>query len=311
MKKMISVMSYCYNEEENVAEVYRQVKEIFATQLCDYDYEHLFIDNASRDNTVVILKGIAAQDGHVKIIVNTRNFGHIRSPFYGLLQCRGDAVISLAVDLQDPPELILDFVKKWSEGFKIVVGVKKGSREAGWMFALRNLFYRIIGALSEVHQIQDFTGFGLYDKRIMDILRRVDDPYPYFRGLISEVGFEIARIEFVQPARKKGRSKNNFYTLYDIAMLGITNHSKLPLRLATFCGFCFAGVSLFVAVAYLVYKLLCWQTFTLGLAPLVIGLFFIGGVQLIFLGVIGEYIGSIHTQVLKRPLVIEKERVNF
>ncbi|MDD5593444.1 MAG: glycosyltransferase family 2 protein [Candidatus Margulisbacteria bacterium] len=309
--KLISIMTACYNEEENIAEVYRRVKEIFAQKLPMYSYEHVFIDNASTDRTVKILKEIAARDRNVKIIVNSRNFGHIRSPFHGLLQCRGDAVISLVADFQDPPEMIIDLIKKWEAGYKIVVGVKKESREARWMFAVRNLFYRIIGTLSEIEQVRGFTGFGLYDKKVIELLRQIDDPYPYFRGLIADIGFEVARLEYVQPARRQGRTKNNFYTLYDMAMLGITNHSKVPLRLAAMLGFGTAIVSALFAFGYLVYKLIFWDSFSVGIAPLVIGLFFFSAVQLFFIGIIGEYIGAIHTQVLKRPLVIEKERVNF
>lgn len=309
--KLISIITPCYNEEENVEEVYSQVKELFLTKLSNYTYEHIFIDNASKDKTVIILKEIAQRDKNVKIIVNTRNFGHIRSPFYGLLQCTGDAVISLVADLQDPLEMIVDFVEKWEEGYKIVVGVKKESKESRWMFAVRSLFYRIIGMLSEIDQIRQFTGFGLYDKQVINILRKIDDPYPYFRGLIADIGFDIAKIEYIQPVRKRGITKNNFYTLYDMAMLGITNHSKVPLRLATMLGFAVSIGSIFVAFSYFVYKLIFWSSFSVGIAPLVIGFFFFASVQLFFIGILGEYIGSIHTQILKRPLVIEKERINF
>lgn len=309
--KLISIMTACYNEEENVAEVYRQVKELFSRKLSNYAYEHVFIDNASRDRTVPILKEIAAKDKNVRIIVNARNFGHIRSPFHGLLQCRGDAVISLVADLQDPPEMIKDFVKKWEEGYKIVVGVKKQSREFPIMFAVRRFFYNLIGGLSEIKQIPNFTGFGLYDKKVIDILRMIDDPYPYFRGLISDIGFDTAKIEYIQPRRERGVTKNNFYTLYDMAMLGITNHSKVPLRLAAMLGFAVSIGSILVALGYFIYKLVFWNNFSVGIAPLVIGFFFFASVQLFFIGILGEYIGAIHTQVLKRPLVIEKERINF
>jgi glycosyltransferase involved in cell wall biosynthesis len=308
--KLISVVTACYNEEDNVAELYRQVKEVFAG-LKDYHYEHIFIDNASKDRTVPILKEIAQKDHNVKIIVNARNFGHIRSPFYGLLQAHGEAVISIVADLQDPPALIRDFIKKWEEGYKIVAAVKSRSNEPRWMFAVRNLFYRLIGTLSEVEQVRGFTGFGLYDKRVIEIMREIDDPYPYFRGLIADIGFEVARLEFTQPRRWKGITKNNFYTLYDMAMLGITNHSKVPLRLAAMLGFAVALASALFAVGYTIYKLIFWNSFSVGIAPLVIGLFFFSAVQLFFIGIIGEYIGAIHTQVLKRPLVIEKERINF
>jgi polyisoprenyl-phosphate glycosyltransferase len=308
--KLISVVTACFNEEKNVKELYEQVKARFI-DFPQYEYEHIFIDNASKDRTVAILKAIAQTDRRVKIIVNTRNFGHIRSPFHALMQAKGDAVISIVADLQDPPIMIKDFIKKWEEGYKIVIGVKKQSEESPLFFSIRKAYYNLVGRLSEVELINNFTGFGLYDQQVIEALRVIDDPYPYFRGLICEVGFEQAIIEYVQPSRKRGFTKNNFYTLYDLAMLGITNHSKVPLRLATMTGFTVAINSLLVALGYFVYKLIFWKNFQVGMAPLVIGLFFFSSVQLFFIGIIGEYIGSIHTQVLKRPLVIEKERINF
>jgi len=308
--KLISIVTPCYNEEENVEELYQQVKNVF-NGLKDYTYEHIFIDNASTDKTLEILKRIAHQDKNVKIIVNSRNFGHLRSPFYAMLQAKGDAVIPLSADLQDPPSLIPEFIKKWEEGFKIVVAVKKESQESRIMFNLRKLYYNLISKLSEVELIKNFSGFGLYDRKIIEILRNLNDPYPYFRGLIAEIGFEKAIIEYVQLKRKKGKTKNNFYTLYDLAMLGLTSYSKVPLRVATLCGFIMSIVSLLVALGYFIYKILFWQRFSLGIAPLIIGLFFFSSVQLFFLGLLGEYIGAIYTQVLNRPLVIEKERINF
>jgi glycosyltransferase involved in cell wall biosynthesis len=308
--KLISVVTPCYNEEENIQEIYGRVKNVFEA-LDGYVYEHIFIDNASKDRTVDILKNIAMHDKRVKIIVNARNFGHIRSPYHALLQAKGDAVISIVADFQDPPEMITDFIKKWEDGYKIVIGVKEKSEESPIFFSIRKLYYNVIGKLSEINLIKNFTGFGLYDQKVIEILRQIDDPYPYFRGLICDIGYERAEIPYVQPARRRGFTKNNFYTLYDMAMLGITNHSKVPLRLATMTGFAAAFFSLLVAFGYLLYKLIFWNSFTVGIAPLVIGLFFFGAVQLFFIGIIGEYIGSIHTQVLKRPLVVEKERINF
>jgi glycosyltransferase involved in cell wall biosynthesis len=316
----LSVVTACYNEEENVEEVVRQVRAVMESLPpralpdggCEpYTYEHLFIDNASGDRTVEILRGICAQDRRVKVIVNTRNFGHIRSPFHGLLAAGGDAVISIVADLQDPPEMIRDFVAKWEAGYKVVVGVKKESLEKKSMFFMRNMFYRLIDSLSEVPLVRHFTGFGLYDRAVMDKLREIDDPYPYFRGLICDLGYERAEILYSQPARRRGVTKNNFYSLYDMAMLGITNHSKVPLRLAAMAGFALSIVALLVAILYLVFKLAFWNTFSLGLAPLVIGVYMLGAVQLFFIGMLGEYIGSIHTQVHHRPLVIERERINF
>lgn len=308
--KLISIVTGCFNEEENVKELYEQVKAVFI-DLPQYDYEHIFIDNASKDRTVAILKEIAQKDRRVKIIVNTRNFGHIRSPFYALMQAKGDAVIYIVADLQDPPIMIKEFIKKWEEGYKIVIGVKTQSEESPLLFAIRKAYYNLVGRLSEIELIKNFTGFGLYDQKVIETLRSIEDPYPYFRGLICDIGFERAVIEYVQPSRKRGFTKNNFYTLYDMAMLGITNHSKVPLRLATMTGFTFAILNLIVALGYFVYKLIFWYNFNVGIAPLVIGLFFFASVQLFFIGIIGEYIGSIHTQVLKRPLVVEKERINF
>ncbi|MDR3599025.1 MAG: glycosyltransferase family 2 protein [Desulfosporosinus sp.] len=308
--KLISIVTPCFNEEENVEELYKQVKVIFEN-LSEFRYEHIFIDNASADNTVPILKRLAKDDQNVKIIVNARNFGHIRSPYYAMLQASGEAVIPIVADLQDPTEMIPSFIKKWEEGYKVVLGVKVSSGESFLMFNIRKMYYNFINRVSEIELTKNNTGFGLYDKRIIEILREVDDPYPYFRGLISDIGFESFKIEYKQPARKRGLTKNNFYTLYDIAMLGITNHSKLPLRLAAMSGFLLSALSLLIAMVYLIYKILYWNSFSLGIAPVVIGIFFFSSVQLFFTGIIGEYIGSIHTQVLKRPLVIERERINF
>ena len=310
MKKLISVMMPCYNEAGNVEQAYREVRRIFEN-LPQYDYEHIFIDNASTDQTVDILKRLAAEDRRLKIIVNTRNFGHIRSPYHGILQAGGAAVICLASDLQEPPSLIPEFLKWWEQGFKMVRGVKSQSEESALMFAIRKMYYNFINRVSDIKLLKNSTGFGLYDRCVIEELRKIDDPYPYFRGLVSDIGFPSHEIEYTQPTRKRGISKNNFYTLYDIAMLGITNHSKVPLRLATMLGFAMAIASFLIAMGYLVAKLIFWDQFSLGTAPLIIGLFFLGSVQLFFIGIIGEYIGAIYTQVQKRPLVVEKERINF
>lgn len=308
--KLISVITPCYNEEENVADVYQQVKEVFA-RLEGYCYEHIFIDNASKDRTVEILKELAVKDQRVKIIVNTRNFGHIRSPYYGLLQGKGEATIMIFADLQDPPSLIPEFIKKWAEGFKVVLGIKTQSEETFLMFAARKFYYDLVGKLSETKLVKNYTGFGLYDQKVIQTLREINDPYPYFRGLICDLGFESAKIEYVQKRRKRGITKSNFYTLYDMAMLGITNHTKVPLRLATMLGFLMSGISLCIGLGYLIAKLLFWNRFEAGITPLLVGIYFLASVLLFFIGILGEYIGAIHTQILKRPLVIEKERVNF
>jgi glycosyltransferase involved in cell wall biosynthesis len=308
--KKISVVTPCFNEEANVEALYKRVKEILQTH-GSYEYEHLFIDNASTDRTQAILKKLAATDKNVKVIINTRNFGHIRSPFYALTQAEGDAVILLVADFQDPPELIKDFLRQWEAGYKVVLGIKTNSGESVVMFALRTLYYHIVDNLAEVRINKNNTGFGLYDKKVVEELRKLEEPYPFFRGLVSELGFEAAKVEYFQPARGRGITKNNFYTLYDIGMLGIINHSKVPLRLAIFAGALLALLNLLTAAGYFVYKLIYWDSFSVGVAPVVIGLFFFSSVQLIFLGVLGEYIGAVYTQTLKRPLVIEKERINF
>jgi glycosyltransferase involved in cell wall biosynthesis len=307
---LISIVTPCYNEELNAQAVYEQVREIFRS-MPEHTYEHIFIDNASVDKTVAILKSIAAKDKNVKIIVNTRNFGHIRSPYHGLLQSHGDASILFVADLQDPPPMIPQFIAKWKEGYKVVLGVKTTAEESWLMFAVRKFYYDLIGRVSDIKLTKNNTGFGLYDKVVIETLRKIDDPYPYFRGLISDLGYESAKIPYNQPTRKRGITSNNFYTLYDMALLGITNHSKVPLRVATIAGFAMSIMSFLVAIGYFIAKLVFWNFFTVGVAPLVIGLFFFSSVQLFFTGLIGEYIGSIYTQVQKRPLVIEKERVNF
>ena len=309
-RKLISVVTPCYNEEGNVEELHRRIVAQFE-QLPDYDFEHIYIDNASTDGTVAAIRRLASADSSVRAIVNTRNFGIIRSSNYALLQARGDAIINMASDMQEPPELIVDFVRKWEEGYKVVVGVKPQSKETASMFVLRRLYYATIGRIADVELIPHYTGFGLYDREVMEIVRRIDDPYPYFRGLIADLGFEHAEIPYVQPLRVRGVTKNNFYALYDMAMLGITGHSKVPIRLATMSGFALSALSLLVAMGYLIYKMLYWDSLSFGMAPILIGFFFFASVQLFFIGVLGEYIANIHTQVQKRPLVVERERINF
>jgi glycosyltransferase involved in cell wall biosynthesis len=309
-KKMISVVAGCYNEQDNVEELYSQVKAVF-DELGRHEFEMIFIDNASRDNTVPILRKLAEQDKRVKVIVNARNFGAIRSGFYALTQAGGDAVIAMASDLQDPPGLIKEFVDKWEAGYRIVIAVKADSHESRLFYLLRTAYYNTVKRLADIELTPHSTGFGLYDKQVIDILRGLDDPYPYFRGLISDIGFESAKIPFTQPQRYRGITKNNFYTLYDLAMLGLTSHSKVPLRLAAMLGFAMSLLSLLIAIGYFIYKLVNWYSFPVGQAPIVIGLFLFSSVQLFFIGILGEYIGAIHTQVLRRPLVVEKERINF
>ncbi len=309
MKKLITILTPCYNEEDNIDELCTRIHDVMSA--LPYDYEHLFIDNCSTDSTVEIIKNKAAQDKRIKLIVNTRNFGHIRSSYYALLQTKGDACIGIVSDLQDPPEIIVEFVKKWEDGYKIVLAVKLESEEPSIINWMRNIYYNIISKISEVPLVSNATGAGLFDRAVIDVLRTINDPYPYFRGLISEIGFPIATVPFKQPRRRRGVTKNNFYSLYDIAMLGITNHSKVPLRLMAMSGFLLSILSLITALFFLVYKLLYWDSFQLGTAPILIGIFFFGAIQAFFIGVLGEYIGSIHTQVRHMPLVVEMERVNF
>lgn len=310
MKKFISVVTACYNEEDCIQEVYRQVKAVF-TELPQYDYEHLFIDNSSEDRTVALLKDIAAVDKHVKLIVNARNFGHIRSPIHGLLQAKGDAVISIVADLQDPPEMIADFLREWEAGHKVVIGVKAQTQETFLLSAIRRFYYHLVTKIGNISLYKNFTGFGLYDKVIMNALRQINDPYPYFRGLICEIGYPVKALTYSQPPRLRGFSKNNLYTLYDMAILGITNHSKIPIRLAIFAGFTLSIISFILSIVFASLKLLFWKQFSLGVAPILIGLFFFCSILLFFIGILGEYVVSIHTQVQNRPLVFEKERVNF
>ncbi len=308
--KFISFVASCFNEEDNVKELHAQILREME-QFPQYSFEIILLDNGSTDHTEARLRELAASDKRVKVILNARNFGHVRSPHYGLLQARGEAVILLASDLQDPPALIPEFLRKWEEGYKVVLGSYRQTQESFLFGMVRKAYYYIVRRFAEVDLIQNFTGFGLFDRCILDVLHQMDDSYPYFRGMICEIGFPRAIVEFDKPPRQRGFSHSNFYTLYDMAMLGFTNHSKVPLRLAAMAGFAFSLFSFLVAIAYLVYKLAFWNSFSLGMAPVVIGLFFFASVQLFFIGIIGEYIGAIHTQVMKRPLVVEKERINF
>ena len=308
--QLISVVTPCYNEEENVIDIYERVKEVF-TQLPNYQYEHIFIDNDSNDRTIEILKALSKMDENIKIIRNSRNFGWTKSSFYGLLQAQGDAVILIAADSQEPPVLIKTFIQEWESGFQIVIGVKPKSQESKIMFAVRKSYYRFLKKISEVSLVENFTGFGLYDRKIIQTLKTFNEPEPFFRGMVSEVGFEIKKIPYLQPKRQKGSSKFNLYKLYDLAMLGITSHSKLPLRMATFIGFFFSGLSFLLAITYFIVKILFWHHFSVGVASIAIGLFFLGSVQLFCVGLIGEYMLLLNSRMANRPLVIEKERIGW
>lgn len=309
-RKLISLISPCFNEEANIEELYQRVSDVLAG-LPQYDFEYVFIDNASTDRTVEILRAIAKHDARVKVIVNTRNFGHIRSPYWGLIQTRGDASIYLASDLQDPPELIPEFLAAWERGDRIVLAIKPVSQANPLVHWLRKVYYHGLDAISEVSIVKDATGFGLYDHIVLDQLREISDPYPFVRGLICELGYPIGTIPFNQPRRLRGLSKNNLYTLYDIAMLGVVSHSVVPIRLAAMVGFLTGFLCIMVALAFLILKLVLWDAFPMGIAPLVIGMFFMFGVVLLFIGILGEYIASIHTYVRNRPVVVERERINF
>jgi polyisoprenyl-phosphate glycosyltransferase len=309
-KLHLTVLTPCRNEHENVRALYERVRAV-CSQIEGINYEHLFIDNASTDGTVDELRKLAQVDSAVKVIVNQRNFGHVRSPFHGLLQAPGAAVIVMAADLQDPPELIPKLVGFWNQGFEVVLGQKTNSAESFFFYHIRRFYYRLVAQLADVALIENVTGFGLYSRNVIESFRGLEEPYPYVRGLVSELGYPVALVPYAQPLRVRGLTKNNFYSLYDVAMLGITNHSKVPLRLATMFGFAASALSFVVGLIYLFYKIIFWQRFALGIAPVVIGLFFFASVQLFFIGVIGEYIGAIHTRVTKRPLVVEKERINF
>jgi glycosyltransferase involved in cell wall biosynthesis len=307
----MSIVTGCLNEEDNLRELWERITRVMADELPEYGYELIVADNASTDQSLDVLRQICREDPRVKVIVNNRNFGHIRSGYHAMLQARGEAIVAMASDLEDPPEMIPQFIRKWEEGYKIVLAQKRSSEEFKLFWLIRKLYYNLVTRLSETELVKDVTGFGAYDRQVMEDIRKIGDPYPYFRGLICELGYSRYLIPFDKPVRKRGFTKNNFYTLYDMAMLGITNHSKVPLRLATFSGFVVGMLSFLVALGYLVYKLLYWSRFNVGMAPVVFGIFFLASVQLFFIGILGEYIGAIHTQILRRPPVIERERINF
>jgi polyisoprenyl-phosphate glycosyltransferase len=309
-KSKISVVTPVFNEEKNVRAVYETVRRALTTSE-DLDYEHIFIDNASEDGTIPILRQICAHDPRVKVILNLKNFGQSNSPFHAFTQAKGDAVITFIGDMQDPPELLLEFIEHWRKGYKVVIGVKRGNKRFSIINSIRSIYYFFLKKISDRNHIDYFTGFGLYDKSFVDIVRDLDDPTPYFRGLVSDYAESIKKIEHTPRERQFGASKNNFYSLYGYAMLGFVNHSKLPIRFASFVGFVGSALSTLVAVGYLCYKLFFWDSFELGIAPLVIGVFFALAVNLFFLGILGEYVLSMSERIKRRPLVIEKERINF
>lgn len=310
-KKTISVMIPCYNEEENARPICEAVREQLTQNCPGYDYEILFIDNKSTDGTRRILEELCAEDRHVKAIFNSKNFGQFNSPFHGLLQTSGDCTVTLCADFQDPPELIPRFVSEWEKGYKIVIGRKTKSKESRLVYFLRGCYYKLLKRMSSVEMIEQFTGFGLYDHSFVDTLRGLHDPIPFMRGIVAELGPERSEIEYEQPKRRAGKTHNNFYTLYDAAMLSFTSYTKAGLRLATFFGFLIAGLSFLIGLFYLIAKLIAWNSFTAGYAPMMIAVFFMGGIQLAFLGFLGEYVMSINTRIMNRPLVVEEKRINF
>lgn len=309
--KVISIATSCYNEAKNIPEFYERCRAVLS-KFPQYDYEFVVADNFSTDGTREILREIASKDQKFRVILNANNFGHIRSPYNAILNTRGDAVVTLCSDLQEPPEVIEAFLHAWESGAKVVVGIRNGTHSHVLMEQVRKFYYWLLeNSVSGSKPISRFTGFGLYDRAFVEALKQFHEPYPYFRGLVSEIGFSRVEVPFVQDRRKHGRTKNNFLTLYDMAMTGFVNHTKLPLRLATLTGICVGFFSFLISIYYFVMKLLYWDTFSLGMAPLMIGMFFLSAVQLFFIGVIGEYLGAIWTQVKNRPLVIEEERINF
>ena len=310
-KKLISVVIPTYNEQDNVVPLTDTLVKIFTEELPEYNYEIIFIDNHSKDNTKVLIRQICSRNPNVKAIFNARNFGQMRSPVYGFKQAYGDCVVRLNADFQDPPSLIPTFVREWEKGHKIVIGIKEKTEENFFMAFVRRQYYKFLRKITDIGHIENFTGFGLFDKAFVDVVRNIHDPLPYFRGMVAEFGFEYKTILYQRPNRRAGKSKNHFYSLYDVAMIGITSYSKVVLRLAAFLGFIIGGLSFVVAIVYLILKLVHWDWFRSGIAPLVIGVFFLGGVNLFFTGLLGEYVLAINSRVLDRPLVVEEERINF
>lgn len=309
--KKISILIPCYNEEENVVPISEAVINEIANKLPNYDYEVVFIDNFSTDGTREKLEKLCAGNSKIKAIFNAKNFGQFNSPFYGMCQTTGDCTIAMCCDFQDPIDLIPRFVAEWEKGYKIVSAIKTQSEENKAIRFLRTCYYKTIKKMSSIEQIEHFTGTGLYDKSFIDVLRKLDDPTPFLRGIVAELGPLRKDISYTQAKRRAGHSHNNWYTLYDAAMLSFTSYTKVGLRLATIAGFIFSAITMFVAFCYLVAKLIWWNSFPLGTAPILIGVFFLGSVQLFFIGLLGEYVLNINTRVMHRPLVVEEKRINL
>lgn len=309
--KKISVILPTYNEEDNVIPLSKEIVNIFNNELNNYDYEIIFTDNNSIDSTREKIISLCQENKNIKAIFNAKNFGQFRSPFNAMINANGDCVILMVSDFQDPPKIIVDFVREWESGYKIVIGIKNKSKENLIMRFIRSLYYKLMKYISDIEHIEHFTGTGLYDKSFIKTISVLDDPDPYIRGIVSELGYKIKKINYEQQNRKAGKSKNNFFTLYNIAMISITNYSKIVLRLATMIGFLFSFLSFIFGLIYFIYKIIYWHSFNVGIAPLILGVFFIGSIQLFFLGLIGEYIVNINDRIMKRPLVIEEKRINF
>lgn len=309
--KKISILVPTYNEEENVVPLSQEIIKVFENELTEYSYEIVFIDNCSKDTTRVKLNELCSNNKNIKAIFNCKNFGQFNSPYYGLLQTTGDCTILMCADFQDPVHMIVDFVKEWENGYKIVIGIKTSSKENKLMYFLRSIYYKLIKKFSEVEQIEHFTGFGLYDASFIETLRDLNDPTPFLRGIVAELGPERKEITYEQQERRAGKTSNNFYKLYDAAMLSFTSYTKIGLRIATFTGFILAGISLLISLVYLILKLIYWDQFPMGMAPALIGVFFIGSLQLFFIGLLGEYILAMNARIMNRPLVIEAKRINF
>ena len=307
----ISVLIPCFNEEENVLPISEALVELFERELPTYAYEIIFIDNDSTDRTRELLREICGKNERIKAIFNAKNFGQFNSPYYGLMQTTGDCSIVLCCDFQDPLECIPVMVREWEAGNRIIVMQKTQSEESKILYFLRSCYYKLIRKFSDVEQIEHFTGFGLYDRSFIEVMKNLNDPTPFLRGIVAELGYKIKKIPYVQQKRRAGKTHNNFHTLYDAAMLSFTSYTKVGLRSATFVGFGIALLSVIIGLVYLVLKLIYWDRFDAGTAPMVLGMFFLGAVQLVFLGLIGEYILSINTRMKNRPLVIEEERINF
>lgn len=307
----ISILIPCYNEEENVVPMSKAVDEEMAKSLPEYDYELIFIDNCSTDNTRPLLRQICKENPKVKAIFNAKNFGQFNSPYYGICQTTGACTVAMCCDFQDPVEMIPTLVHEWEKGYKIVSAIKTTSLENPIMRGLRTIYYKMIKKMSDVEQIEHFTGFGLYDASFVKVLRELDDPTPFLRGIVAELGFKRKDVPYQQQKRAAGKTHNNWFTLYDAAMLSFTSYTKIGLRIATIIGFVLSGLSLLVSLFYLVLKLIRWDQFSAGLAPVLIGVFFMGSVQLFFIGLVGEYILNMNKRLMNRPLVIEEERINF